>query len=71
MPTYDLWEERSTFPELEDNHTYSLAVQGLKCADTMIEPKNKKWLRCAREMEEAINKGYDASYKYFCGLLVS
>ncbi len=67
VPTYDLWEERSTFPELEDNHTYSLAacVRGLKCADTMIEPKNKKWLRCAREMEEAINKGYDASHKYF------
>jgi len=71
MPTYDLWEERSTFPDLEDNHTYSLAAcaRGLRCADAMIEIKTKsktnKWLRCAKEMEGTINKGYDATKGYF------
>jgi GH15 family glucan-1,4-alpha-glucosidase len=72
VPTYDLWEERCTFPDLEDNHTYSLAAcaRGLKCADAMMierknESKTKKWLRCAKEMEETINKGYDASHRYF------
>jgi GH15 family glucan-1,4-alpha-glucosidase len=58
IPTYDLWEERCTFPDLEDNHTYSLAAcaRGLNCAGAMIknESKNKKWLRCAKQMEEAI-----------------
>ena len=72
VPTYDLWEERSTFPDLKDNHTYSLAAcaRGLRCADAMLielknESKTKKWLRCAKEMEETINKGYDASHRYF------
>lgn len=70
VQTYDLWEERSTFPELEDNHTYSLAAcaKGLRCADAMI-PKNqstdKKWLSCAREMEETINNGYNSERRYF------
>jgi glucoamylase len=71
VPTYDLWEERCTFPDLEDNHTYSLAAcaRGLRCADAVIEIKNesekKKWLRCAKEMEKTINKGYDAKKGYF------
>jgi len=72
VQTYDLWEERSTFPDLEDSHTYSLAAcaRGLRCADAMmIELKNKsktkKWLKCATEMKETINKGYDAKKGYF------
>ncbi len=72
VPTYDLWEERCTFPDLEDNHTYSLAAcaGGLRCADAlMIELKNgsenKKWLRRAKEMEETINKGYYVKRGYF------
>jgi len=61
VPTYDLWEERCTFPDLEDNHTYSLAAcaRGLRCANAMMielknESKNKIWLRRAKEMEETI-----------------
>jgi glucoamylase len=71
VQTYDLWEERSTFPELEDNHTYSLAAcaKGLRCAAAMIELKHestdKNWLRCAKEMEERINNGYDRRRRYF------
>ncbi len=68
VPTYDLWEERCTFPDLEDNHIYSLAAcaRGLRCADAMlVVHKSKKWLRCAKEMEETINKGYDAKRGYF------
>jgi glucoamylase len=71
VPTYDLWEERCTFPDLEDNHTYSLAAcaRGLRCADAMMieikNGRNKKWLRCAKEMEETVNKGYDANEGYF------
>jgi len=71
VQTYDLWEERCTFPDLEDNHTYSLAAcaRELRCADAMVEIKNKsenkKWLRCAKEMEETLNKGYDTKRGYF------
>jgi GH15 family glucan-1,4-alpha-glucosidase len=71
VQTYDLWEERSTFPDLEDNHTYSLAAcaRGLRCADAMINTKTegekKRWLRCAEEMEEMINNGYNAEKGYF------
>jgi len=71
VQTYDLWEERCTFPDLEDNHAYSLAAcaRGLRCANAMIEikkeSKNKKWLRCAKEMEKTINKGYDEKRGYF------
>jgi len=71
VQTYDLWEERCTFPDLEDNHIYSLAacVRGLRCADAMVEIKNrsgnKKWLKCAKEMEEMIIKGYDTKRGYF------
>jgi GH15 family glucan-1,4-alpha-glucosidase len=67
VQTYDLWEERCTFPDLEDNHTYSVAAcaRGLRCTNELIELKKKKWLRCALEMEETINNGYDSSQKYF------
>ncbi|RZN37627.1 MAG: hypothetical protein EFT35_05880 [Methanophagales archaeon ANME-1-THS] len=71
VQTYDLWEERSTFPDLEDNHTYSLAAcaRGLRCADAMLDTETegdkKRWLRCAEEMEERINKGYNAKKGYF------
>ncbi|MFZ2071931.1 MAG: glycoside hydrolase family 15 protein [Halobacteriota archaeon] len=62
LQTYDLWEERSTFPDLEDNHTYSLAAcaKGLRCADALMAELKKngdrtnKWLRCAQEQEETI-----------------
>ena len=70
VQTYDLWEERSTFPDLEDNHTYSVAAcaKGLRCAEALI-PKNqstdKRWLSCAREMEETIHNGYDRKRRYF------
>ncbi|MHC1585588.1 MAG: glycoside hydrolase family 15 protein [Candidatus Syntropharchaeia archaeon] len=69
VETYDLWEERCSFPDLKENHTYSLAActMGLKCADKMVNKgeKNKRWLRCASEIEKTIDKGYDMKRKYF------
>jgi GH15 family glucan-1,4-alpha-glucosidase len=46
----DLWEERFTFPDLEDNFTYSLAacVKGLRCANEIVP--NKKWMDVAEKM---------------------
>jgi glucoamylase len=48
--TNDLWEERFTFPDLEDNFTYSLAacIKGLKCANEIIP--EKKWTETAESM---------------------
>jgi len=58
IPTYDIWEERCTFPDLGDNHTYSLAAcaMGLRYANEIIE--NKKWIGIADEMERQIKEAY-------------
>jgi GH15 family glucan-1,4-alpha-glucosidase len=52
--TQDLWEERYTYPELEQFHSYSLAacVKGLRCAASL----EGKYLECASEMEDALRK---------------
>lgn len=71
VQTYDVWEERSTFPDLEDNHTYTLAAcaRGLRCAAAMLEPtdesEQKRWLKCAQEIEAQIARGYSAKKGYF------
>ncbi|MFQ6071568.1 MAG: glycoside hydrolase family 15 protein [Methanosarcinales archaeon] len=70
ISTYDLWEERSTFTDLLDNHTYSLAAcaKGLKCANEIIE--NKKWIKNAIEMENQIEKSYDSYFLRTFGKLI-
>ncbi|MCX6676349.1 MAG: glycoside hydrolase family 15 protein [Methanothrix sp.] len=54
--TTDLWEERLTFPDLEDNFTYSLAacIRGLECANALIV--NNKWQKVSRQMREQLEK---------------
>jgi len=54
--TNDLWEERFTFPDLEDNFTYSLAacIKGLRCANEIIP--EKKWVDTSNSMLKRIKK---------------
>jgi len=54
--TNDLWEERFTFPDLEDNFTYSLAacIKGLRCANEIIS--NKKWVDVADMMLQRLEE---------------
>ncbi|MDF2954423.1 MAG: Glucoamylase [Candidatus Alkanophagales archaeon MCA70_species_2] len=72
--TFDLWEERATFPDTKDNHTYSLAAcsKGLMCASELAEGSGyakaeevKKWRKCALEMESAALASYSANEGYF------
>jgi GH15 family glucan-1,4-alpha-glucosidase len=54
--TNDLWEERFTFPDLEDNFTYSLAacVKGLRGANEFFP--NKKWVDVAERMFQRLEE---------------
>ena len=56
--TNDLWEERFTFADLEDNFTYSLAacIKGLRCANEMIP--NREWMNTADSMFKRLKKHY-------------
>jgi len=76
IPTFDLWEERSTYPDIGDNHTYSIAacMCGLRYANELMNgDKNKnrnnskKWLLCASQMENSLKRAYDPdpSHGYF------
>ncbi|MBU1975902.1 MAG: hypothetical protein KKG59_05860 [Nanoarchaeota archaeon] len=58
MKTQDRWEERSTYPDLEDNHTYSLAacVHGLRLAYKVLD--DVKLRKVASEMLVCIDKAY-------------
>lgn len=58
--TNDLWEERLTFPDLNENFTYSLAscIRGLECANEMIS--NPKWLLTANQMRMRLNDHFVA-----------
>ena len=60
--TNDLWEERLTFPDLEENWTYSLAacIKGLECANAIIP--QKKWIETANMMRKRLESHYE---KYF------
>jgi len=52
--TQDLWEERYTYPELEQFHTYSLAacIKGLRCAASL----DKAYDEHAAAMEDVLKK---------------
>ncbi len=68
IPTYDLWEERSTYPDLGDNHTYSIAacIRGLRCAsELMAGDSARKWLICASQMGDSLNRAYSSSHGLF------
>jgi glucoamylase len=60
--TNDLWEERLTFPDLNENFTYSLAacIKGLECANEIIP--NKNWLAVAKQMRERMQKHFVDGY---------
>lgn len=60
--TNDLWEERLTFPDLNENFTYSLAacIKGLECANEIIP--NKKWSAVAKQMRERVEKHFVDGY---------
>jgi len=55
IATFDLWEERQTFPSLQDNFTYTLAAcsYGLECAAKQLN--NNKWSSTAKEMRKILN----------------
>lgn len=58
----DLWEERLTFPDLEENFTYSLAacIKGLECANLMIE--NDRWFEISEKMRIQLEKHFIKPY---------
>lgn len=58
IQTQDRWEERHTYPDLEDNHTYTLAacVHGLRCAYAVTE--DERYNKAAEEMNSRINSAY-------------
>ena len=63
--TNDLWEERYTFPDQEENFTYSLAAcfRGLICANEMFP--NPDWLISADSMRQRLDEHYDPERGHF------
>lgn len=64
IKTQDLWEERETFPDLEDNFTYSLAacIHGLRIANNLF---SNEFSIIQKEMEIQFEKAYDEKEKRF------
>ena len=60
--TNDLWEERLTFPDLEENFTYSLAacIRGLECAYAMLS--NKRWSKVASQMRRRLENHFERHF---------
>ncbi len=60
--TNDLWEEKLTFPDLEENFTYSLAacIKGLECANAIVP--NEKWPAVAKQMRKRVEKHYEGYF---------
>lgn len=60
--TNDLWEERFTFPDLDDNFSYSLAacIKGLRCANEIFP--NKKWMDVAEKMFRRLEEHCDGFF---------
>jgi GH15 family glucan-1,4-alpha-glucosidase len=56
--TNDLWEERLSFPDLNENFTYSLAActKGLECANLMIP--EERWLKTSEQMRKQLNSHF-------------
>ncbi len=60
--TNDLWEEKLTFPDLEENFSYSLAacIKGLECANSIVP--NEKWTTVANQMRKRIEEHYEGYF---------
>ncbi len=56
--TQDIWEERYTYPEMKNNHTYSIAAcaTGLKCANAISS--NRSWMKVSKQMESMVKGSY-------------
>jgi GH15 family glucan-1,4-alpha-glucosidase len=68
--TQDIWEERYTYPEIQNNHTYSLAScsYGLECANKIMKKEN--WGKVAEQMRKKINLSYNNYFLRTYGRLV-
>jgi len=66
IPSHDLWEETSAWPELKQVHTYSLAscIKGLECASEILG-NNDRWEKTIKQMKVVLNKCYDSKLGYF------
>lgn len=60
--TQDVWETYFTFPDLEDNFTYTLAAcsKGLECAHEILG--NKRWLKVSKGMKHMLDKHYQGYF---------
>jgi GH15 family glucan-1,4-alpha-glucosidase len=56
IETYNIWEDKRTFPDLKDNHVLSLAssIYALKSAGYML--RTHRWFDTIIEMEVVLNK---------------
>jgi|WetSurSiteA1Bulk_404760.scaffolds.fasta_scaffold05799_3 glucoamylase len=56
--TNDLWEERLTFPDIQENFSYSLAacIRGLECSNEMMP--NDNWLSVAEQMRKRLDQHF-------------
>lgn len=59
IPTLDLWEERIAWPELDQTHTYSVAMckRGLEAAEKLCG-RRANWRKCANEMKYRLENSY-------------
>ena len=55
IPSKDLWEERTAWPNLDQTHTYSLAMckKGLEAAERICG-QDKKWSACINQMRKRL-----------------
>ena len=65
IPTYDLWEERQTFPGLKGNFSYTLSSCSFGLSAAHERLNEGKWLKVSNEMENTLKhfKG-----DYYCRL---
>lgn len=68
--TADLWEERTCFPHLEENFSYTLAacIQGLRSAYETLG--NPKWLETSESMKNRLEAHFDGFFVRSFGKLV-
>jgi GH15 family glucan-1,4-alpha-glucosidase len=54
--TFDVWEERAAFPDLNEVFVYTVAacIGGLRCANLLFP--NERWARAAERMQRVLEK---------------
>ncbi|MBN1377497.1 hypothetical protein JW949_04180 [Candidatus Woesearchaeota archaeon] len=65
IDTYDLWEERRTFPSLEDNFSYTLAACSFGLKKAYEKLGDNKWLKVSQEMKKTLE---EFKGDYYCRL---